>query len=555
MKRIYKYLIAAACLFSANSCSDDFLDLVPGDQVTTGLFYSSRNEIRAATASLYGAPWFQYNDKFSWVAGDAMGGDLYQNWDQEGQFFFFTFNDGNAHLGDGWRGLFNVIAYANSIISDMPSIAGGHGVAAQVINEGLGEARFIRAYAYYLLAEYWEEVPIVENNAAIVAGKNLLLPKNTQASIYEFIRRDLVFAEQHLPASDAPGRVTKWSAKGMLAKLHLTMASHLGDSKSAENFTKAKQYAEEVITGSGLSLVANYANLFKIENNNNSETLFALQWIEGNWGTGNSRQAVFARNTIVTGGLEAWGGGKSVTYDYMQNLITNADGKQDLRRPAIYMQKGDYYPELNKKAGGYLYNIVTVAEDGSWIEGSAPLLNNLKKGIVGSFEDTGGKATANQATALNQYMLRLADVYLIYAEAALGSAASTTDAKALEYFNVIRKRAGLDDRSNLTFQTIFNERRVEFGIEAINWMDVKRWYYRNPSAALSYLNAQDRALTYERKSGNPDPNQWDSYQLSPPTSPVLVTMGDFKLPIPTNEVVNNPLLGPEAGAEEYVFGN
>lgn len=553
MKSIYKYIIAAAAILSTNSCSDDFLDLVPGDTITSGLFYSNQQEIKAATASLYGAPWFTYNDKFAWVAGDAMGGDLYQNWDQEGQFFFFTFNDGNAHVAEGWRGLYNVIAYANSIINDMPPIASGHGVPADVINAGLGEARFIRAYAYFLLAEYWHDLPIVNNNGGIVASGSLQLPKNPQKDVYEFVKRDLEFAAEHLPESDAAGRVTTWSARAVLAKLYLTMASHVDDPNSGQYFAKAKEYAEDVILNSGHALVSNYADLFKIENNNNSETLFALQWIEGNWGTGNSRQAVLARNTVVTGGLEAWGGGKSMTYNYMQNLIQNAEGEEDLRRKSIFMQKGDYYPELNKAAGGYLYNIVTVAEDGSWIEGNAPLLNNIKKGIVGSFEDTGGKATANQATALNQYMIRLADVYLIYAEAALGTASSTTDEKALGYYNAIRSRAGLDGKTSLTFRDIFDERRVEFGMESINWLDIKRMYYRNSSEALNYLNGQNRAVTFER-IGDAPPNEVSSYELVEPESPVIITLGDFKLPIPTNEVVNNPRLSAESPAEPYVFG-
>jgi len=239
----------------------------------------------------------------------------------------------------------------------------------------------------------------------------------------------------------------------------------------------------------------------------------------------------------------------------MQNIVANQGTDTDLRRPAIYMAKDDYYPELNKAAGGYTYNIVTVGPDGSWIEGNAPLLNNIKKGIVGSFEDTNGQATANQATALNQYMLRLADVYMIYAEAALGSNASTSDSKALGYFNAIRSRAGLSDRTSLTFMDIFNERRIEFGLEAINWLDVKRYSYRNKIAAVNYLNGQQRAIRYTRIDDNNDPAQLSSWELEPPSSPVLVSESDLKLPIPAKDVLFNGLLGPEAPVEEYNFGN
>ena len=81
--------------------------------------------------------------------------------------------------------------------------------------------------AYYMISEYWGEVPIVENSTEIVVSNDFFLPKHTRGSVLEFIRRDLEFASQNLPASDTPGRVTKWSALGLLAKLHLTIASDL----------------------------------------------------------------------------------------------------------------------------------------------------------------------------------------------------------------------------------------------------------------------------------------------------------------------------------------
>jgi len=94
--------------------------------------------------------------------------------------------------------------------------------------------------------------------------------------------------------------------------------------------------------------------------------------------------------------------------------------------------------------------------------------------------------------AINQYVLRLADAYLIYAEATLGAGTSTSDSKAIQYFNAIRNRAGLPALSSITFTDILNERRVEFGMESSFWFDVKRYYYRDPSAALAFLNGQER---------------------------------------------------------------
>lgn len=551
MKNKILYTITCLSLFLASGCNEEFLNIVPADQPTLESFYGNSTQVRAATASLYGRPWFDYQDKFGWAAGDGLPGDLYNDYLDEGQLFFFSFSSTNTVIADGWRGLYNVVAFSNAIINDMPRIAGGKGVPEQVISSAVGEARFMRASAYYFLVEFWGAIPIVENAAALVSSGNLDVPKNTVSTVYEFMIRDLEFAAANLPVMDEPGRVTQWSAKGMLAKVYVTRAQQ---TKDPEDFNKAKAYAQDVIQNSGLVLMDNYADLFKIENNNNPESLFALQWTTGEWGIGNSRQAVFGRNKYVTNNDQAWGGWKSATESFMQNLEDNADGKTDLRRKSTYMVLGDHYPEISKVTGGYTYNILRRDDDGGELEAKPPLLNNIKKYIVGHAEDVGVSSLGNQAVPLNLYMLRLADVYLIYAEAVLGVAPSTNDATALNYLNEIRARAGLDGRNEITFENIFHERRVEFGMEGINWFDVKRYYYRDPAAALQYLNDQQRADTYERLGTDPDTeNKWEGYQLEQPDTPVLITDGDWVLPIPTGEVTANPLLASDVEAVAYTF--
>ena len=90
------------------SCSKDFLEIEPVDRLTADNFFKNEAQVKASTAALYGFPWFSYNDKFAWTAGDCMAGDLYHTWDQEGQYFYFSFNSGNAHLSAGWQSLFRV---------------------------------------------------------------------------------------------------------------------------------------------------------------------------------------------------------------------------------------------------------------------------------------------------------------------------------------------------------------------------------------------------------------------------------------------------------------
>lgn len=549
MKNSSKYFMALSVALLLGSCGKDFLDIAPQDRLTADNYYRNESEVKAATASLYGFPWFAFNDKFFWLVGDMLSGNMYYTYDQEGQFFYFTFTEGNAHISAGWKSLFRVVSYANSIINDMPIAAAGQ-VNQTVIDQALGEARFIRGLSYYFLAELWGEVPIVENSTELVTSNNTMLKKNTRLSLYEFIRRDFQYAADNLPATDVPGRVTKWSATGMLAKLYLTMAQNLTDPKSAEYFGKAKDLAADVINNSGASLMPNYADLFKIENDNNSESLFAFQFLQGQYGTGNSRQANWARSSVITGNTECWGAGKCASYDFTQTIENG-----DLRRKAIYMTKDDLYPEIRKAEGGYLYKLVSrdPNDPNITLEGATSVLNNVKKYVVGSAEDTNGKVSTGQATAINQYILRLADVYLIYAEAALGAGSSTSDGVALGYFNAIRNRANLVSKGSITFDDILKERRVEFCFESLYWFDIKRFYYRDPQGALSYLNNQQRGHTYRRLSGNnvPDENLFEGYELIPPDVPVVVHESQMFLPIPAADVVANPLLLEPA--VDYIF--
>jgi len=549
MKNSIKLILFSALLLIMGACTEDFLNLTPQDRLTFDDYYNNVEEVRAGTASLYGYPWFGFNDKFFWLAGDCMSGNLYYTYDQEGQYYYFTFTAGNSHLSDGWKSLFRVISYANSIINDMPGQAAANGVAQTDIDAAVGEARFIRGIAYYILAEFWGEVPIVENNTELISNNDLILPKNTCTSIYEFIRRDLLYASENLPAIDPePGRVSQWAAKGMLAKLYLTMAQN-GGSDATDNFEQAKQFAADVITNSGLSLLEDYRDLFLLANDNNEESLFALQWMKGGYSLGNSRNANWARSSIIAD--QQWGGGKGCTYDFTSIIDT-----ADLRSPQIFMTLGDYYPELNTADGGYTYNFETENPENADnpLESPNEVLNHLKKYVVGRAEDNNGEVGIDQDAANNVYILRLADVYLVYAEAALGTGETSTDATALQYFNAVRARAGLEAKTEVSFMDVLNERRVEFCLESMFWFDIKRYYYRDADAALAYLNTQKRHWIYTRISGSEDPNLFTSYELdSLRNDPVVVTLDDMYLPIPTEEVQTNYLLDPDEPAVEYEF--
>lgn len=552
-----RHFLLIALVTVISSCGEDFVTVPIEDRPALDNYYNTEADVKAATATLYGFPWFEFNDKFFWAAGEELAGNLYHTWDQEGQFFYFSYNEGNTHISGGWNGLYRVVSYANAIINDMPVFAEGK-IDNQVITEAVAEARFIRATAYYFLSEFWGEVPIVENSTQLVVNNDIFLPKNTRESVYEFIKRDLTFAAENLPAnSPEPGRVTEWSAKGLLAKTYLTMAQYFLNrdaAASTEYFNQAKTLAADVIENSGLALMEDYADLFKIEHNNSPESLFAMQWMSGAYAIGNSRQANWARSTIITGNTEAWGGFKSMTVDFLE-----ATDPADKRLPSIYMSNGDFYPEINKADGGYLYKIVNrdPTDENIVLENASATLNNLKKYIVGSAEDNEGKVTTGQAVAINQYVLRLADVYLIYAEAAMGAANSTSDATALQYLNAIRSRAGLPAKTSVTWEELLWERRMEFGLECMYWFDLKRYYYRSPDPMINMMSSQRRDFTYQRDQSNTaaDENSIDGYVLveSSAGGTVPFRPENIDLPIPAAEQLANPLFAPDEPAVDYDF--
>jgi hypothetical protein len=107
----------------------------------------------------------------------------------------------------------------------------------------------------------------------------------------------------------------------------------------------------------------------------------------------------------------------------------------------------------------------------------------IKKYVIGGPLANRGDNITIMHGDLPNYLLRLADVYLVYIEAALGTGASTSDATALNYFNLIRTRAGLATATSLTFDDVFKERRIELALEYQFWFDLKRLHDYNPAKA------------------------------------------------------------------------
>lgn len=529
-KLLYALALASSLTFTA--CSD-FLDITANDRITGENFYKTEDDFKAATAPLYNKVWFDFNDKFHYGLGDGRAFNLYAPYSDYIYPFADLLETGlTGPLVSAWGSLYNVIQQSNKVVLGIEGSSVDGATKAQYI----GEARFMRGVAYWYLASLWGDAIICTDPGDLVS--NPIVHTNPRSDVYMFAIRDLEYAAKYLPTTASQnGRLTCYSAYGMLSRLYLSYAG-LGDNpnsgtRNQEYLTLAKKAAEKVIKESGYKLMKNYADLFTIENNNNSESMFALQWVpNGDYGVTNTQQAYFACGSEITGDDAAWG-----YWTRAQPNVVKEYEKGDLRRKATWMAYGDVYTEISKSTGGFTYEKTKEAL-------------NVKKGVVGSTKDNPKISRMN--SSLNTYLMRLAEVYLIYAEATLGNDATTTDAEALKYFNEIRERAGLEGKESISYEDIRHERRMELCLEGQYWYDLLRRSYYKQQEVLNYITSQDRGTIYPVLWDTESQMLKDDDTRDPSTRAIgAVAETIFRLPYPEAEVVSNPLLKAAPVAYEF----
>jgi len=540
MKKLHSkiYLTALAFCGMLSSCSKDFLNRPPEDAIVDANFYQSADQVLAGTAPLYNIVWFAYNDKASHGIGDGRAGILMSGSYQVDNIRMQT-TDVTPEVYSSWTAFFNVVAQSNMAISNVTKYTAAS-VPDNVKQAAIGEGRFMRGLAYAYLVQNWGPVPIITDNNVLLTDTSIT--RNTVESVWEFIIRDLRFAANSLPATPLQkGRLTKWSAEGMLAKMYLTRAGvGGGGTRKQTDLDSAAWFAKDVISNSGATLMNNYEDLFLMKNNNNSESLFALQWkYDGDWGTQNSVQAFLAYGSEITGFGDGWGGDLGASYEMLKRYSPN-----DKRRKGTFMFPGDHYSYIHQAVddpnnpGKKIIQELQVP----WNFVGTERYNTrawVKKYVVGRPEDNDGKVT-QQHTEMNTYMLRLADVYLLYAEALMGNAATTTNAEALKYFNAVHTRAGLDAKTSISADDLFYERRLELAMEGQAWYDIVRLHYYNPAKALQILNMQDKG-TYRIVANAPtNATSWTVTSDTPAF--YNVTESNFYLPYPAAELTAAPNL-------------
>lgn len=553
MKNKIYIIVALVGVFTLFGC-DDFLDQTNTTNPNLDTFFDSDEAVYAAVYPLYNYVWYDFNDKFYYGMGDGRSGNINAPWsDYIYPYTNFTETAQSQGLEGAWGSFYSVIAQSNNAINNIRDKSAA-AVSEEAKTQAMAEARFMRGLAYWYIASLWGKGIIYTNTAALV--NNSVVPPHRNTDVVEFAIRDLEYAAKYLPkTSMGAGRLNRYSAFGMLSRVYMSMAGLTTEgvytgSNIATNFDRgtrneyylnlARQAALKVVNESSAQLMANYEDLFKIENNNNSESLFQLQWLTGStdaigWGCNQSITAYFGWSTMVSDGTN-WGGATFGSWD----LIRTYDAKDVKRRHATLATYGAYYPEIYKKGGGYTYGVT---------EGGADYEQRccIRKYVVGTIDDNG--VSYKQSSGINTNMLRLSEVYLNLAEAILGNNASTTDATALTYFNAVRSRAGMPEVTSIDYEAIRYERRIELAMEGQYWYDLVRRAYYKQSEVVAYLNTQERNAGYQY---NVDSTEAFEYEWrSEGTGASQAKASNMTLPISDVDHGKNPLLAGEPVAYDF----
>lgn len=564
---ILKLTLAGVLTLGLTSC-DNFLNRPAEDNYNVDNFYKNDEQCVQGVNYLYNSPWFDFNRAFIFV-GEVMSGNLYMG---DSQYLDFSVNGSDTDLKNMSYSLWAVNGHANTVIKN---ILASEGPSQAIKEQCIGEALTWKAFAYFFMVRSFGEVPIIHDNSEVLgSGTYNNVYKATRANVYEYIIMTLEKAMSLLPkkGAKADGRIDYYSAEALLAKVYLTKAG-LSGTLDADDLAKAAEYAGDVIENSGRDLLPVYSDVFRLENNKNQECLISWLWEAGRdpW----TQQNAFQPDLALTGFSDfeenCWGGWRGPSVDLQDAFGVSATdnpevrmSEKDTRRKATMMMAGDKYSYFWTDKGGFdylrfIYDADDYGKGGPSGTMQSPTGANVVKHLTGRNADHikgVGYGALNMASSLSTHILRLSDVLLVYAETKMGTSGQTTDASAIEAFNRVRRRAGVDELSGtLTWEDVWKERRLELALEGDRWYDYVRLSYYNPQKAIDELKGQRRDVWYGLdtvykpyyESGY---TVWtvneEDVRYNKDASVPNVTKESFTLPFPTEDLVFNPHLAEPA---------
>ena len=503
-KHILMASALAATALMTTSCGSDFLDKTPSGNYTAPTFYSSDAAVRKGVEPLFNKAWFNFNRRALIGMGSFRANDGWNPY-VNAEFANFKVTALTEELGLAWSALYNVVTMSNATLANLEEYC-TNGVTPSVKQAAEGECYLMRGWAYFYLLRGWGDNILFEDNNKLV--QTPIQPLNTEADVLKFIVRDFRKAAELLPETGTDHHPSKYAAKAALAKALLAQSgweegSTTDHQRNEATLKEVKKLCDEVINSGQYSLMNNYEDLFKAQNNDNSETVLAMRWASpnsGEWGAMNATYSDLAFPEVTD--VNVWGGNLTPSCDMLDYY--NEDPADSIRRKATWFSPNSYYSYIKKADGGYTYKH-------NWMQ--------CKKGVLGTKNDVEPAALAQMASPLNTYIQRLADVYLMKAEAILGNNESTSDPEALAAFDAVHNRARVEavHPTSITLMDLIRERRIEFCMEYFNWWDMVTWYRWKPQTMLNFFNRQQhRAFEIRENSLYRNSNGTFSYRVIPP---------------------------------------
>ena len=440
MKKLIGIIILTS--FITGSCKK-FIDILPYSSVTIDVLYKTDKDFADALVGCYTVFDGIYDGNQEFV-GELLGDDMEHQWATESsavRMDMFNTNNDEPMLLTYWRSNYLAISRCNLILSSMDA------ADAKVVTKKdlyTGEAKFLRALAYFNLVRAFGDVPIVLTPLTFEDSyKSARQPADKVYS--EVIYKDLLDAETKLPVSYTGtdvGRVTQGAAKSLLGKAYLTQ----------KDFVNAEVKLKEVTT-MDYALLTNFNDLWDYtKNEHHNEYIFDIEYESGQ-GYGSNLTNTHVPQEL---GLQAF------------FKIAGGGGSDLCPSDSLLSLNNELFIAGDKRKARSVANGYTNAQ-GVFVK--LPV-TGLRRSFTMKYIcsiPSGGDSPANFK------VIRYADVLLMLAEA-LNENNKTTE--ALTYLNMIRTRAGVPTYSDLAKSTtrskIYLERRLELCFEGHRWFDLLR---------------------------------------------------------------------------------
>ena len=433
-KIIRYFSIAALCATTMLSSCADWLEEDPKTFISPSSFYQTEEDFEGALRGLYPQGqnlnltevFADYNDK---PESAEQVGDI---WANNPGYGFYAFRN-------AWSDAYSTIKNANMILESIQNKE----FSEEVKNRIIGEAKCLRAWSYFTLVQLYGDVPLRTN--VVTSEDQIAIDRTPEKDIYTFIFEDILEAESKLPEeSPEMGRVNKYVAKAILARIYLTSAGF--PMNMTENYNKAKEKALEVINSGIYQLMPSFDKVFKTEKYT-AETI---------WGRLFEAPSVYSDMHTVSAPI----GSQTALYLPTDRFIKS-------------FKEGDF-----RKEWGIKSNYVNA-------KGNEVIKRSYYNKYINE-EDLEQEMPASNTNILTwqTQLIRLAEMYLIVAEAENEMNGPTPT--AYQYINTIRKRARVDasnpahvpDLSGLSKdqfrEAVYLERKHELFEEGFAWYDLKR---------------------------------------------------------------------------------